>query len=61
MAKLKKKIVQTALFVSQFWTIQKITPKSALLSLMTLARSINRIPRKAKGKMKNIVSKMNGF
>ena len=27
-----KKIVQTPLFVDQFWTIQKITPKSALLS-----------------------------
>ena len=26
-------LVQTVLFVGQFWTIQKITPKSALLPL----------------------------
>ena len=29
-------LVQTALIVGQFWTIEKITPKSALLSLTIL-------------------------
>ena len=29
-------LVQTSLIVSQFWTIEKITPKSALLSLTIL-------------------------
>jgi hypothetical protein len=37
LAKMQKKffeiLVQTAFFVGKIWTIQKITPKSALLSL----------------------------